>query len=172
MSCPVTFSASGTRQHLLSAWLARAQLAVEQATVYNCIRWQFACTEQLARACLPSDLRWPFCSTGWQRALNRVPSAVFEPSVVGVRQYSLIDRTACLGVKFLEYSLAGLVAGFVGQGVANSLMLARYILLMHDDFCIFCTEARALPTSSCLPGPMPTAPGSSIFSRNRRACLL
>ena len=62
---------------------------------------------------------------------------MFEPNVVGVRQYSLIDRTACLGVKFLEYSLAGLVAGFVGQGVANSLMLARYVLLMHDDFCIF-----------------------------------
>lgn len=77
-------------------------------------------------------------ATRWQRALNRVPSAVFEPSVVGVRQYSLIDRTACLGVKFLEYSLAGLVAGFVGQGVANSLMLARRRIYgtKEDDLAI------------------------------------
>ncbi|KAK9832451.1 hypothetical protein WJX74_010617 [Apatococcus lobatus] len=77
-------------------------------------------------------------STRWRRALNRVPSAVFEPSVLGVRQYTIIDRTACLGVKFLEYSLAGLVAGFVGQGVANSLMLARRRIYgaKEDDLAI------------------------------------
>ena len=32
---------------------------------------------------------------------------------------------ACVGIKFLEYSLAGIACGLVGQGVANSLMLAK-----------------------------------------------
>lgn len=31
-------------------------------------------------------------------------------------------RVACVFVKFLEYSLAGMACGLIGQGVANSLM--------------------------------------------------
>jgi hypothetical protein len=42
-----------------------------------------------------------------------------------VREYSVGSRFACVGVKFLEYSLAGTACGFVGQGVANSLMLLK-----------------------------------------------
>jgi hypothetical protein len=42
-----------------------------------------------------------------------------------VKQYTVGSRFACLGVKFLEYSLAGITCGFIGQGVANSLMLLK-----------------------------------------------
>jgi hypothetical protein len=59
------------------------------------------------------------------RWLSTVPSAVFEASVPGVRKYTLGSRFACVGVKFLEYSLAGIVCGLIGQGFANSLMLAK-----------------------------------------------
>lgn len=43
----------------------------------------------------------------------------------GVKQYTLGSRFACLGVKFLEYSLAGITCGFIGQGIANSLMMLK-----------------------------------------------
>ena len=59
---------------------------------------------------------------GLQRALGRVPSAVFAQSAPGAPRYQASERLACLGVKFLEYSLAGMVCGFVGQGLANGLM--------------------------------------------------
>jgi Protein RETICULATA-related len=32
-----------------------------------------------------------------------------------------VDRVACVAVKFLEYSLAGMACGFVGQSAANWL---------------------------------------------------
>lgn len=59
---------------------------------------------------------------GLQKVLARVPSAVFAPSPLGSPRYTVLDRSACLGIKFLEYSLAGLVCGFAGQGIANGLM--------------------------------------------------
>ncbi len=43
----------------------------------------------------------------------------------GVKTYGLGQRVACLGVKFLEYSLAGIVCGLLGQGLANSLMVLK-----------------------------------------------
>ncbi len=64
---------------------------------------------------------------GLDRLLKKVPSAVFEASLPGVREYGLLSRAACLGVKFLEYSLAGMFCGFLGQGVANGMMLAKYV---------------------------------------------
>ncbi len=51
-----------------------------------------------------------------------MPSAVFAQSVPGAPRYRAADRAACVGVKFLEYSLAGMVCGLVGQGIANGLM--------------------------------------------------
>lgn len=54
-----------------------------------------------------------------------MPSAIFEKGIPGVREYSVGARFACVGVKFLEYSLAGMVCGLIGQGIANSAMLAR-----------------------------------------------
>ena len=58
---------------------------------------------------------------GMQRLLAGVPSAVFAPSQPG-RRYGPVSRLACVGVKFLEYSLAGIVCGLVGQGIANALI--------------------------------------------------
>lgn len=62
--------------------------------------------------------------SGLQKALAAVPSAVFEPNRPGMR-YGIGSRAACIGVKFMEYSLAGMVCGFVGQGIANQLMLLK-----------------------------------------------
>lgn len=60
-----------------------------------------------------------------QRWLAKVPAAALEASTKGVREYTVGQRMACLGVKFLEYSLAGIVCGFIGQGIANSIMLIK-----------------------------------------------
>lgn len=57
--------------------------------------------------------------------LATIPSAVFEASVPGVKTYGLAQRVACIGVKFCEYSLAGITCGLLGQGLANSLMMAK-----------------------------------------------
>ncbi len=40
----------------------------------------------------------------------------------GVKVYSVGQRFGCIIVKFLEYSLAGISCGLVGQGVCNGLM--------------------------------------------------
>ena len=66
-----------------------------------------------------------FLGAGMHKILARIPSAVFAPSPAGAPRYTVLDRSACLGVKFLEYSLAGLVCGFVGQGIANGLMQVK-----------------------------------------------
>eukprot|EP00879_Flechtneria_rotunda_P008260 GHRR01008653.1.p1 GENE.GHRR01008653.1~~GHRR01008653.1.p1 ORF type:complete len:418 (+),score=173.82 GHRR01008653.1:222-1475(+) len=63
--------------------------------------------------------------SGLQRWLSTIPSAALEASQKGVREYTVGARFACLGVKFLEYSLAGICCGFIGQGLANSLMLLK-----------------------------------------------
>ena len=64
---------------------------------------------------------------GLQRALAAVPSAVFSSNLPGKPKYSLPARVSCLGVKFLEYSLAGMVCGFVGQGMANGMMRVKCV---------------------------------------------
>lgn len=51
---------------------------------------------------------------------------MFEASIPGVKEYTLGSRAACYVVKGLEYALSGMAAGFVGQGVSNALMVARY----------------------------------------------
>ena len=53
------------------------------------------------------------------------PSAVFAPSEHGHPRYRTIDRSLCIAVKFLEYSLAGLICGFAGQGFANGMMTIK-----------------------------------------------
>ena len=82
--------------------------------------------------------------------LARVPSAVFAPSVPGAPRYSPGDRLACLGVKFLEYSLAGMACGFVGQGVANGLMHIKCAAVGAPPLVL--DKAHALPGScfACL----------------------
>ena len=72
------------------------------------------------------DCRSPrWCGAGLQRLLAKVPSAAFAPSQPG-RRYSGGARLACFGVKFAEYSLAGIICGLVGQGIANALIRAKY----------------------------------------------
>eukprot|EP01025_Chloroclados_australasicus_P039521 TRINITY_DN4094_c0_g1_i1.p1 TRINITY_DN4094_c0_g1~~TRINITY_DN4094_c0_g1_i1.p1 ORF type:complete len:435 (+),score=36.43 TRINITY_DN4094_c0_g1_i1:90-1307(+) len=63
--------------------------------------------------------------TPLQKLLQKVPSAIFAPSVPGGRHYTIEGRLACFLVKGLEYSLAGMTCGFVGQGIANSCMYLR-----------------------------------------------
>lgn len=62
---------------------------------------------------------------GVKRMLARVPSAVFAPSEHGHPRYRAIDRGLCIVVKALEYSLAGLICGFAGQGFANGMMTVK-----------------------------------------------
>ena len=67
---------------------------------------------------------WPLVCircAAFKRMLQGVPSAAFEPNKPGLR-YGVGARVGCLGVKFLEYSLAGMVCGFIGQGIANQMM--------------------------------------------------
>ena len=49
---------------------------------------------------------------------------MFEKSTAG-RKYSVSDRLGCYVARGLEYSLAGMLCGFIGQGVASSLMKIR-----------------------------------------------
>jgi hypothetical protein len=68
----------------------------------------------------------PSLAAAARRALARVPSAVFAPNQPGSGvAYTPLARLACLGVKFLEYSLAGIVCGLVGQAAANGLIVVK-----------------------------------------------
>lgn len=58
---------------------------------------------------------------GW---LGRLPAQMFEASSPA-RKYRGVDRLACWFVKFFEYSLAGIVCGFIGQGAANGMMALK-----------------------------------------------
>lgn len=71
-----------------------------------------------------------------QRMLDKVPSAVFEKGIRGVREYSVGARATCIGVKFLEYSLAGMACGLIGQGIANSAMMARRAGSPDGEFAV------------------------------------
>lgn len=51
---------------------------------------------------------------------SKLPSAVFERSTV--KKYSVSDRVGCYVARGLEYSLAGLVCGVIGQGFASGMM--------------------------------------------------
>eukprot|EP00890_Picochlorum_soloecismus_P002669 jgi/Picsp_1/3402/NSC_06240-R1_chloroplast lumenal protein len=61
--------------------------------------------------------------TGLRRWSSQLPSAVFEKSVD--KKYTFSDRVGCYIARGLEYSLAGIVCGFVGQGIASGLMTAK-----------------------------------------------
>lgn len=57
---------------------------------------------------------------GWA---SKLPSAMFEKS--GVRKYTVGDRIGCYVARGLEYSLAGMACGAVGQGVASGMMVLK-----------------------------------------------
>jgi hypothetical protein len=81
-------------------------------------------------------------------ALERVPSAVLEASPAGGPRYSPAARAACLGVKFGEYSLAGMACGAVGQAIANGLMAVKRAV----------GESRAAAAGKAPPHPGLTPP--------------
>ncbi|KAI7841113.1 hypothetical protein COHA_005338 [Chlorella ohadii] len=62
--------------------------------------------------------------SGLKRYLGGLPSAVFQKSQPG-RKWGVGDRAATYVKLGLEYSLAGIVCGFIGQGLANSIMLLK-----------------------------------------------
>ena len=94
-----------------------------------------------------------FCPAGLALLLEKVPSAVFQGSVPGVRSYTFLNRAACLGVKFLEYSLAGMFCGFLGQGIANGMMLAKnatqHLSCGSDIDCIIKGSCMIALPSAC-----------------------
>lgn len=55
----------------------------------------------------------------------QLPSAMFEKSTD--KKYTVLDRVGCYIARGLEYSLAGIVCGFVGQGIASGLMTVKYV---------------------------------------------
>lgn len=72
-------------------------------------------------ACLPAG-HPPPCArpAGLRKWASQFPSAVFEKS--GVKRFSLADRAGCYLARGMEYSLAGLACGVVGQGIASGMM--------------------------------------------------
>lgn len=62
-----------------------------------------------------------------------LPSAMFEKSRPD-RKYSVSDRFGCYVARGLEYALAGMACGLVGQGIASGLMnLRRAYGGTHED---------------------------------------
>lgn len=64
----------------------------------------------------------------------KLPSAMFAKSESG-RKYAFSDRLGCYVARGLEYSLAGMACGFVGQALASGLMIAKrkYLGTTDDD---------------------------------------
>jgi hypothetical protein len=61
-------------------------------------------------------------------AVSRISSpkpCALHPPALPAQVYSPLQRLACVGIKFLEYSLAGMACGLVGQGIANSLIALK-----------------------------------------------
>jgi Protein RETICULATA-related len=63
-------------------------------------------------------------ASGIRRWASQLPSGVFEKSTGG-RKFSLQDRVGCYVARGLEYSLAGIACGVVGQAVASGMMVAK-----------------------------------------------
>lgn len=61
---------------------------------------------------------------GLRRWASQLPSAVFEKSTAG-RKFSVRDRIGCYVARGLEYSLAGIACGVVGQALASGMMVAK-----------------------------------------------
>ena len=73
---------------------------------------------------------------GFQRLCDKAPAAFFEKSIPGERTFGALSRFGCLGVKFLEYSLGGMVCGLVGQSIANGAMMARRAHNPDGDYTV------------------------------------
>lgn len=62
-------------------------------------------------------------ASGLKKWSSQLPAAVFEKSKD--KKYTWGDRAGCFVARGLEYSLAGMVCGFVGQGIASGLMTMK-----------------------------------------------
>jgi len=62
---------------------------------------------------------------GVQKYIARLPNAIFEANVKGVREYTLTQRVVSFFYKGLQYSIVGFACGLGGQALANSFMLLR-----------------------------------------------
>lgn len=60
-----------------------------------------------------------------QRLSASLPAAMFERSPAGLKPYSVGQRLGGFAIKGLEYSLAGIACGLVGQSLANGLIMAQ-----------------------------------------------
>eukprot|EP00889_Picochlorum_renovo_P007715 jgi/Picre1/34745/NNA_002211.t1 len=62
-------------------------------------------------------------ASGLKKWSSQLPAAVFEKSKD--KKYTWADRAGCFVARGLEYSLAGMACGFVGQGIASGLMTMK-----------------------------------------------
>ena len=76
----------------------------------------------LAPVAVPGKKR-PMPSGKLRQWSSQLPSAVFEKSVD--KKYTVGDRVGCYVARGLEYALAGMACGFVGQGIASGLMTMK-----------------------------------------------
>ena len=76
-------------------------------------------------------------SKGLRAWSAKLPSASFAKSEPGKR-FSISDRIGCYVARGLEYSLAGMTCGFVGQAMASGLMVAKrkYMGASADDVAV------------------------------------
>jgi len=66
--------------------------------------------------------------TGLRKYIAKLPNALFEANIKGLREYSMSQRVISFFYKAAQYAVIGFACGFVGQGMANSLMhLRRYL---------------------------------------------
>ena len=63
-------------------------------------------------------------ASGLRRWASQLPSGVFEKSGAG-RKYRFSDRVGCYVARAMEYSLAGMACGIVGQGIASGMMVMK-----------------------------------------------
>lgn len=79
----------------------------------------------LAPVAVPGRKKTISQTSGLRQWAAELPSAVFEKS--SVTKYSVTDRVGCYVARGLEYSLAGIACGVVGQGIASGMMQLKYV---------------------------------------------
>lgn len=62
---------------------------------------------------------------GLSKYIAKLPSSVFEASIKGIREYTILDRVMCYLVRGIEYGACGICCGLAGQGLANTFIIIR-----------------------------------------------
>lgn len=63
--------------------------------------------------------------TGISKYFAKLPSALFEANIKGLREYTFSQRIVSFFYKGAQYAVIGFACGLVGQGMANSMMILR-----------------------------------------------